>query len=267
MDQRFEGRKANVEPPEPPPRSSSWPGLLHPPEKGAECGNICPLPRAFCSSSKLVHRDIEPSNIMVKVEEGGVVSAKIIDLGLAKALNEPGSHSAISTLGLFVGTPDFASPEQFAGVHVDIRSDLYSLGATLWMMLTGRPPFRGTSAELMYQHLHTPLAIGELDYVPQPVVVLLEALLEKDPMRRFQTPAEILKALPAIMGAIDARRRIASQSSRKTSSAASRAAIRKPRAGLGPEKSQSPDCQLQEAMFSVERRISHSSMPYGQTRM
>jgi serine/threonine protein kinase len=61
---------------------------------------------AAVHKQKLVHRDIKPSNIMVNVEEGGVVSAKIIDLGLAKALNEPGSHSAISTLGVFVGTPD-----------------------------------------------------------------------------------------------------------------------------------------------------------------
>ena len=63
------------------------------------------------------------------------MTAKIIDLGLAKAVNEPGSKTAISMPGGFVGTPDFASPEQFAGVHVDIRSDLYSLGATLWKML------------------------------------------------------------------------------------------------------------------------------------
>src|ERR1700724_2563473 len=63
---------------------------------------------------KLVHRDIKPSNIMVSLEDGGAVTAKIIDLGMAKAVNEPGSQSSISTPGVFVGTPDFASPEQFA---------------------------------------------------------------------------------------------------------------------------------------------------------
>src|SRR6202007_3277988 len=103
------------------------------------------------------------------------------------------AEAAISIPGAFAGTPEFASPEQFAGVGVDIRSDLYSLGATLWKMLTGQTPFRGTFAELMYQHLHAPLAVGELDQVPHPVVVLLEVLLEKDPVRRFQTPAELLK--------------------------------------------------------------------------
>ena len=96
---------------------------------------------------KLIHRDIKPSNIMVSLEEGGAVVAKIIDLGLAKAVNEPGSP----TTGAFAGTPHFASPEQFAGVGVDIRSDLYALGVTFWMMLTGKTPFLGTPAEIVYQ--------------------------------------------------------------------------------------------------------------------
>jgi serine/threonine protein kinase len=98
---------------------------------------------AAVHKQKLVHRDIKPSNIMVSLEDGEAVTAKIIDLGLAKAVNEPGSQTAISRPGGFAGTPDFASPEQFAGVHVDIRSDLYSLGATLWKMLTEQTPFRG----------------------------------------------------------------------------------------------------------------------------
>jgi serine/threonine protein kinase len=87
---------------------------------------------AAVHKQKLVHRDIKPSNIMVSLEEGGVVTAKIIDLGLAKSLDEPDAQTAISTPGAFAGTPEFASPEQFAGVPIDIRSDLYSLGVTLW---------------------------------------------------------------------------------------------------------------------------------------
>src|SRR5271165_1439803 len=191
---------------------------------------------AAVHKQKLVHRDIKPSNIMVSIEEVSTVTAKIIDLGLAKAVNEPGSQTAISMPGSFVGTPDFASPEQFAGVQVDIRSDLYSLGATLWKMLTGQTPFRGTSAELMYQHLHAPLAVGELDQVPQPVVVLLEKLLQKDPAQRFQTPNELLKAMPTITGAIDARRRITRQSLQRTPPAASHVGTRKPPARLAPKK-------------------------------
>ena len=73
------------------------------------------------------------------------MTAKIIDLGLAKAVSRiAGSETAISVPGVFAGTPAFASPEQFAGVGVDIRSDLYSLGVTLWKMLTGQAPFRGS---------------------------------------------------------------------------------------------------------------------------
>ena len=91
---------------------------------------------------------------------------------------------------------------------MDIRSDLYSLGVTLWVMVTGQTPFRGTSAEVMYRHQHAPLPLEQLKDVPQPVVVLLEELLEKDPAQRFQTPTELLKAIPTITGAIEARRGI-----------------------------------------------------------
>src|SRR6202521_598707 len=118
---------------------------------------------AAVHKQKLVHRDIKPSNIMVSLEEGGAVTTKIIDLGLAKAINEPGSQTAISIPGGFAGTPEFASPEQFAGVGVDIRSDLYSLGVTLWEMLTGKVPVRGTPAEVMYQHQHAPLPVEQLE--------------------------------------------------------------------------------------------------------
>jgi len=80
----------------------------------------------------LVHRDIKPTNIMIRLKEKGGVTAKIIDLGLAKTVDESASEAGISSPGAFAGTPEFASPEQFAGVQVDIRSDLYSLGVTLW---------------------------------------------------------------------------------------------------------------------------------------
>jgi serine/threonine protein kinase/predicted ATPase len=185
---------------------------------------------------KLVHRDIKPSNIMVNLEEGGTVTAKIIDLGLAKSLDESGAQTTISTPGAFAGTPAFASPEQFAGVQVDIRSDLYSLGVTLWKMVTGKAPFRGTAGEMMHHHQQAPLPLEQLRDVPQPVVVLLEVLLEKDPGRRFQNPAELLKAMPTIIGAIDARRRITRQSLQKTASTASRIRTRKPPGRLAPKQ-------------------------------
>src|SRR5271166_294971 len=185
---------------------------------------------------KLVHRDIKPSNIMVSLEEGGTVTAKIIDLGLAKPVNELGSQTAISTPGGFAGTPEFASPEQFAGVGVDIRSDLYALGATLWQMVTGHFIFRGCPAEVMYQHQHAPLPVELLNDVPEPVVVLFEALLEKDPKRRFQNPTELLKSMPTVTDALDRGRRITRRSLQRTASNPSRVGTGKRSTGLAPKK-------------------------------
>jgi serine/threonine protein kinase/predicted ATPase len=184
---------------------------------------------------KLVHRDIKPSNIMVSLHAEDAVSAKIIDLGLAKSLDEPVTQTAISILETFAGTPEFASPEQFAGISVDIRSDLYSLGVTLWEMVTGKTPFRGTPGEVMDQHRHALLPVEQLEGVPQPVVILLGILLEKDPARRFQTPAGLLKVLPTVIAAVDARHRITREGLQKIPSVA-RTVIRKQRPKLAPEK-------------------------------
>jgi serine/threonine protein kinase len=191
---------------------------------------------AAVHEQSLVHRDIKPSNILVRVKDDGGITTKIIDLGLAKAVNEQSAQTAISTPGAFAGTPEFASPEQFAGVGADIRSDLYSLGITLWEMVTGRTPFRGTPGEVMYQHQHAPLPLEELESVPKPLVVLLEALLEKDPGRRFQNPGELLKAIPTITERIDARRRITREGLRKMPPAASPAQTRRPPSRLAPKK-------------------------------
>ena len=183
----------------------------------------------------LVHRDIKPSNIMVNFEDEGGVTAKIIDLGLAKVVNEAGSQTAISVPGGFAGTPEFASPEQFAGVGADIRSDLYSLGVAFWEMVTGHVLFRGSPAEVMFQHQHAPLPLEQLESVPQPVVSLIEVLLDKDPKRRFQTPAELLKALPTIRAAIEGGRTITYQSLGQMRDGRSHSVTRKPPTRQGPE--------------------------------
>src|ERR1700731_4844650 len=88
----------------------------------------------------------------------------------------------------------------------------------------------------MYQHQHAPLPLDLLEAVPQPVVVLIEVLLEKDPAQRFQTPTELLRAIPTITGAIDARRRITRQSLQKNLAATTPSRTRKPLARLAPEK-------------------------------
>jgi predicted ATPase len=119
---------------------------------------------------------------------------------------------------------------------VDIRSDLYSLGATLWEMVTGRPPFRGSPGELMHRHQHASLPLEQLEDVPQPLVVLLEILLQKDPAQRPQSPAELLKAMALIRGAIDVGRRIARQSLMRALPSDSAALTRRAPARLGPRK-------------------------------
>src|ERR1700674_4143304 len=230
---------------------------------------------AAVHKQKLVHRDIKPSNIMVSLEDGGAVTAKIIDLGLAKTVNESGSQAGISMAGDFAGTPEFASPEQFAGVGVDIRSDLYALGVMLWRTVTGRSMFRGSPYEVMYQHQHAPLPLEQLEAVPQPVVALLEVLLEKDPGRRFQNPAELLKAMPTITGAIDAGGRVTRKSLQKMPPAASPVVTRKPTARLGqfvsfilgranvsPSKTQGGSPVLESrSPGSVPKRISIARLP------
>jgi serine/threonine protein kinase len=151
----------------------------------------------------LVHRDIKPSNIMVSWDEERLERVKIIDLGVAKGPAE----ETISTGG-FIGTPGYASPEQFAGIGIDIRSDLYSLGVTLWEMLSGKLPFQGSALELMDQHQHAALPIEKLKSVPAPIIALLQVLLSKDPNQRFQGPAQLQKALTKVRESIDSEFRL-----------------------------------------------------------
>ena len=154
---------------------------------------------AAIEKQHLVHRDIKPSNIMVSFQEGKLENVKIIDLGLAKGAAE---ENTLSTVGAFIGTPAYASPEQYAGIATNIRSDLYSLGITLWEMLSGRLPFGGSAAELMYQHQHAEPPIEKLRAVPASVIALLRVLLAKDPNQRFQSPAQLQNALLKVREAI-----------------------------------------------------------------
>jgi TolB-like protein len=123
---------------------------------------------------------------------------KVIDFGLVKTAGISPGDSVGSTPGTFFGTLRYASPEQIRQGRADIRSDIYSLGITLWEMLIGEAPFHGTSGEVADQHLHAPLPLAKARHLSRPVVSLLCNMLEKDPARRPQTPDEVLAILRAV---------------------------------------------------------------------
>jgi serine/threonine protein kinase len=149
---------------------------------------------------KLVHRDIKPSNIMLVVdEEEDHLLVKVIDFGLAKSLVAAADQSVTVSMGGFVGTPHFASPEQLEEKEIDIRSDIYSLGATLWFTLTGRPPYQGSMISVINQHLSQPLSPEVLANLPPQLAALLEKMLSKQAEDRFQSPSELKRQIDEIL--------------------------------------------------------------------
>jgi uncharacterized membrane protein YkvA (DUF1232 family)/predicted Ser/Thr protein kinase len=141
----------------------------------------------------LIHRDLKPGNIMLTTES----EVKVIDFGLAKAITDAGGQMDL-THGEFVGTPSFASPEQFGSGPVDARADIYSLGATLWFALTGLAPHSGsTIEEIRDRQTHDDLPIAQLvaRKVPRPLVKLLRSTLAIDPSKRPASAQELMEAL------------------------------------------------------------------------
>ena len=153
---------------------------------------------------KVVHRDIKPSNIMlVHEQDEQQLLVKVIDFGLAKSIDGSSEKSVTVSLGGFVGTPHFASPEQLEEHETDTRSDIYSLGATLWYMLVGRPPFQGSLASVIHQHLGSELPAEVLLSFPPKLASLLQRMLAKRPEDRFQTPIELKHALDELLADAD----------------------------------------------------------------
>lgn len=167
--------------------------------------------RALGAAEKqsLVHRDIKPSNLMLIREDaargdGGddEILVKVIDFGLAKAADKDSPDAATLTQGGFLGTPHFASPEQLEERELDTRSDIYSLGVTLYYMLAGRTPFSGSLAQVMSQHLHRDPPLELLKGQPQQAIALLERMMAKDPENRPQTPADLRREIEACAEAV-----------------------------------------------------------------
>lgn len=149
----------------------------------------------------LVHRDIKPANLML-VREDDELTVKVIDFGLAKGAAGSGEDAATLSLGGFVGTPHFASPEQLRESEIDVRSDIYSLGVTLWYMLAGQTPFMGSMAQVMSQHLEKAPPIERLSRLPACLTALLKRMLAKDPAERQGGPAELRREIEQCMAQI-----------------------------------------------------------------
>src|SRR5213593_3040830 len=148
----------------------------------------------------VVHRDIKPSNLMLESDASDTVTVKLIDYGVAKVMGLQAEAGAEQTQAGFIGTPAFASPEQFAGAgqsRIDTRSDIYSLGVTLWYLLTGRTPFVGRTMEEIRARQTSELPVEQLRSLrlPAQVIALVKSMLAPDPKDRPQTARELLSAV------------------------------------------------------------------------
>jgi len=159
----------------------------------------------------MVHRDIKPHNLIL-ARDGRKHIVKILDFGLAKARREEeGSDSDLTGSGSgIMGTPDYIAPEQMKNASkADIRADIYSLGCTLYYLLTGKPPFEGKSLfELLQAHLGkgaVPLNKVRPD-VPAKLAAVVAKMMAKAPTDRYQTPLEVVQAL-APFGQVQVRKK------------------------------------------------------------
>src|SRR5260370_33991459 len=147
---------------------------------------------------------MEPGKM--KVTEGnGEQVVKIIDFGLAKKILPSGEVSGAFTIaGGCVGTAEFASPEQIREGDLDARSDIYSLGATRFFMLTGKPPFTGAAGEVMSHHLYKAIPLEPLSNQPTVVIDLVQRMMEKDRERRPQSAAELRQLIESSLQQLSA---------------------------------------------------------------
>jgi len=154
----------------------------------------------------LVHRDVKPSNLMLTT--AGQV--KLLDLGLARFQAGHPAGDEMTATGQAIGTLDYMAPEQASNIHsVDIRADIYSLGCTLFKLLTGRAPFDDPRYDSTYKKMNAhvtqpPLSIARLRReIPKELAAVVNRMLDKDPVERHATPAEVADAVGPFAGGHD----------------------------------------------------------------
>jgi WD40 repeat protein/formylglycine-generating enzyme required for sulfatase activity/tRNA A-37 threonylcarbamoyl transferase component Bud32 len=147
----------------------------------------------------LVHRDIKPDNLILTHESGGAWVVKVLDFGLARFASETAGAGHLTPPTQMIGTPDFIAPEQARDTHAaDIRADIFSLGCTLFYLLTGQLPFGGRNyVEKLSARLYgAPRSVRSLrPQVPEALETVLARMLALDPAARYATPAEVAEAL------------------------------------------------------------------------
>ena len=158
----------------------------------------------YAQTHQVIHRNISPTNIILRSQDN---TLKLGDMMLAKALEN--SEEQITAIGQVVGDPRYMAPERtYENVPIDGRADIYGLGATVYALLTGKPPFEGESVSATIKMLRNnqPLPPGEY---PQSIQKALESIvlrmLAKKPEHRFQTPTEMLQALTNMAAQHDMR--------------------------------------------------------------
>ena len=145
----------------------------------------------------IVHRDLKPDNILVSRNKAGKEVAKVVDFGIAKAIQE-NAGDALTRTGLVIGTPEFMSPEQLLGDPIDARSDLYALGCIMHLMLTASPPFAAPTREQMIKRRLSEEAphIQHLDPgLPDSLDRIVNRLLARTPGDRYGSASEVRDAL------------------------------------------------------------------------
>src|SRR5437867_6182344 len=148
----------------------------------------------------VVHRDLKPSNVMLESDASDALMVKVIDYGVAKVMAAQSDPDAEQTQAGFIGTPAFASPEQFAETgqsRIDRSSDIYTLGDTLWSPLFGRTPFVGRTMGVIRPGHTSDLPLEQLRslHLPGQVTALLKSMLAPDPKDRPQTARDLLSAV------------------------------------------------------------------------
>jgi len=157
----------------------------------------------YAHQQGIIHRDIKPANLLL--DHRGQI--KILDMGLARIEGEVGTQAGLTSTGAVMGTVDYMAPEQARSTRsADARSDIYSLGITLWFLLVARPAYNGESiTERLLAHQNDPLPSlrASRSDVPPAIEAIFQRMIAKQPSERYQSMSEVVAALEGVTGGAD----------------------------------------------------------------